>query len=73
MSDTDSGTGSESEKEATHNLELMTKHDIQRHVRKSGCKMLAGLNMRYMTKEVLIEHLVKIKCPELMKIMHPKK
>ena len=69
----DSGTDSESEKEATHNLEQMTKHDIQRHVVKSGCRMLAGLNMRHMTKEVLIEHLVKSKCPELMKIMHPKK
>jgi hypothetical protein len=69
MSDTDSA----SETEATHNLEKMTKHDIQRHVAKSGCKMLAGLNMRHLTKEVLIEHLVKSKCPELMKIMHPKK
>jgi hypothetical protein len=69
----DSGTDSESEKEATHNLELMTKHEIQTHIRKSGCKMLAGLNMRYMTKEVLIEHLVKVKCPEFKKIMHPKK
>jgi hypothetical protein len=35
--------------------------------------MLAGLNMRFMTKEVLIEHLVKSKCPEFKKIMHPKK
>ena len=69
----DSGTDSESEKEATHNLDRMTKHEIQEHIRKSGCKMLAGLNMRYMTKEVLIEHLVKIKCPELQKIMRPKK
>jgi hypothetical protein len=69
----DSGTDSESEKEATHNLERMTKHEIQAYIRRSGCKMLAGLNMRFMTKEVLIEHLVKSKCPELMKIMHPKK
>jgi len=69
----DSGTDSESEKEATHNLDHMTKHEIQAHIRRSGCKMLAGLNMRFMTKEVLIEHLVKSKCPELRKIMHPKK
>ena len=69
----DSGTDSESEKEATKNLDRMTKHEIQEHIRKSGCKMLAGLNMRYMTKEVLIEHLVKVKCPELQKIMRPKK
>ena len=69
----DSGTDSESEKEATKNLDLMTKHEIHQHIRRSGCKMLAGLNMRYMTKEVLIEHLVKIKCPELKKIMFPKK
>lgn len=68
-----SDTGSESEKEATHNLELMTKHDIERHIKRSGCKMLAGLNLRHLTKEVLIEHLVKSKCPELKKIMHPKK
>jgi hypothetical protein len=69
----DSGTDSESEKEATHNLEKMSVHDIKHHITKSGCKMLAGLNMRHVSKEVLIEHLVKSKCPELMKIMHPKK
>jgi len=33
--------------------------------------MLRGRNWRLMTKQMMIDHLVKSKCPELMKYMRP--
>jgi len=71
MSDTDSGTGSESEREEyiVDRLKHMTKEEIYHIVKKSGCPMLRGLRLLHLKKEVLIDYLERKKCPELEKLI----
>jgi hypothetical protein len=68
----DSGTDSESEKEEyiVDRLKHMTKEEIYRCVKKSGCPMLRGLRLLHLKKEVMIEYLEKRKCPELERLMN---
>jgi hypothetical protein len=67
----DSGTGSESEREEyiVDRLKHMTKEQIYDCVKKSGCPMLRGLRLRHLKKEVLVLYLEKRKCPELEKLI----
>jgi hypothetical protein len=67
----DSGTDSESEKEEyiVDRLKHMTKEEIYRCVKKSGCPMLRGLRLLHLKKEVMIEYLEKRKCPELKRLL----
>jgi hypothetical protein len=71
MSDSDSGTGSESEREEiiVDRLKHMTKQEIYHAVKKSGCPMLRGLKLLHLKKEVLIEYLEKKRCPELERLL----
>jgi hypothetical protein len=71
MSDSDSGTGSESEREEIiiDRLKHMTKEEIYHCVKKSGCPMLRGLRLLHLKKEVLIDYLERKKCPELEKLL----
>lgn len=62
-----SDTGSESEKEDA--LEKLTKHELHYLLRRSGCAMLAGRNPKYMTKEDMVEYLVKCDCPVIKKFL----
>jgi hypothetical protein len=55
--------------EPTNELEQMTRQDIMMMLDRVACPMLRGRNWRLMTKEMMIEHLVKSKCPELAKLM----
>jgi len=50
-------------------LEKMTKHDLMLMLEKGACPMLRGRSLHLMTKQMMIDHLVKSKCPELAKIM----
>jgi hypothetical protein len=67
----DSGTGSESEKEEA--LEKMTKEQLYLHMMRSKCIMMAGRNIRHMTKDQMVEYLMKCKCPVLMRLISPAK
>lgn len=71
MSDSDSGTGSESEREEiiVDRLKHMTKEEIYHCVKKSGCPMLRGLRLLHLKKDVLIDYLERKKCPELEKLL----
>jgi hypothetical protein len=71
MSDSDSGTGSESEREemVVDQLKHMTKEQIYHCVKKSGCPMLAGRKLLHLKKDVLIDYLAKRKCPELERLI----
>jgi hypothetical protein len=71
MSDSDSGTGSESEREEyiVDRLKHLTKEEIYHAVKKSGCPMLRGLRLMHLRKDVLIEYLEKRKCPELERLL----
>jgi hypothetical protein len=70
MSDSDSGTGSESEREEMNDrLKHMTKEEIYYCVKKSGCPMLAGRRLLHLKKDVLINYLEKKKCPELERLL----
>ena len=70
MSDSDSGTGSESEREEiVDRLKHMTKEEIYHCVKKSGCPMLAGRRLLHLKKDVLINYLEKKKCPELERLL----
>jgi hypothetical protein len=71
MSDSDSGTGSESEREEiiVDRLKHMTKQQIYDCVKKSGCPMLRGLKLLHLKKDVLIDYLERKKCPELEKLL----
>ena len=70
MSDSDSGTGSESESEyIVDRLKHMTKEEIYQAVKKSGCPMLRGLRLMHLKKEVMISYLEKKKCPELERLI----
>jgi hypothetical protein len=71
MSDTDSDTGSESEREEiiVDQLKHMTKEQIYQAVKKSGCIMLAGRKLLHLKKDVLIDYLSKKKCPELERLI----
>jgi len=73
MSDTDSdsGTGSESEREEmiVDQLKHMTKEEIYKAVKKSGCPMLAGRKLIHLKKDVLIDYLSKRKCPTLERLI----
>ena len=57
--------------EATPELEQMTRLDIMRMLDRVACPMLRGRNWRLMTKQMMIDHLVRSKCPELAKYMRP--
>ena len=71
MSDTDSDTGSESEREEmmVDRLKHMTKEEIYSAVKKSGCIMLSGRKLIHLKKDVLINYLAKRKCPTLEKLI----
>jgi len=71
MSDSDSGTGSESEREEyiVDRLKHMTKEEIYKAVKKSGCPMLRGLRLMHLRKDVLIDYLERKKCPELERLI----
>jgi hypothetical protein len=70
MSDSDSGTGSESENEIiVDRLKHMTKEEIYHAVKKSGCPMLRGLRLMHLKKDVMISYLEKRKCPELERLI----
>jgi hypothetical protein len=71
MSDSDSGTGSESEREEmiVDQLKHMTKEQIYRAVKKSGCIMLSGRKLLHLKKDMLIDYLAKRKCPTLEKLI----
>ena len=55
--------------EPTAELEKMTKHDLMLMLEKAACGMLRGRSLHLMTKEMMIEHLLRSKCPELAKLM----
>ena len=57
--------------EPTAELEEMTRLEIMRMLERASCPMLRGRNWRLMTKQMMIDHLVKSNCPELMKYMRP--
>ncbi len=71
MSDSDSGTGSESEREEiiVDRLKHMSKEEIYHCVKKSGCPMLAGRRLLHLKKDVLIDYLEKKRCPELERLI----
>lgn len=71
MADSDSGTGSESEREEiiVDRLKHMTKEQIYHCVKKSGCPMLAGRRLLHLKKDVLINYLERKKCPMLEKLI----
>jgi len=71
MADSDSGTGSESEREEmiVDRLKHMTKEEIYHCVKKSGCPMLAGRRLLHLKKDVLISYLERKKCPMLEKLI----
>lgn len=71
MSDTDSDTGSESEREEmiVDQLKHMTKEQIYSAVKKSGCIMLSGRKLLHLKKDVLIDYLAKRHCPTLEKLI----
>ena len=50
-------------------VDHMTRNEIYHHIKRSGCRMLAGLKLNLMTKEQMIAHLEKAQCPELKKLM----
>jgi hypothetical protein len=50
-------------------LEKMTKEDIMRMLQRVACPMLRGRSLHLMTKQMMIDHLVKSKCPELAKLI----
>jgi hypothetical protein len=49
----------------------MTKHEIIDVIHASKCPMLKGVDFEKMTREDVISHLQKAKCPEIMKLMEP--
>lgn len=51
----------------------MTKHDLIDMVHKSRCGKLAKLNVEPLTKEEIIAHLLKSKCPMIKKLLTKKK
>lgn len=59
--------------EPTDELEQMTRQDIMTMLDRVACPMLRGRNWRLMTKQMMIDHLVKSKCPELAKYMRPRR
>jgi hypothetical protein len=65
--ESDSGTGSESEKEDI--LEHMTKEQLWAAMTKSRCIMLAGRNPRHMTKDEMVKYLLDCECPVLLKLL----
>lgn len=71
MADSDSGTGSDSEREEmiVDRLKHMTKEEIYHCVKKSGCPMLAGRRLLHLKKDVLISYLERKKCPMLEKLI----
>jgi hypothetical protein len=69
----DSDTGSESEKERESVLEKMTKEELWFCLKKSNCRMLAGRNTNYMTKEQMVDYLIKCKCPVVLRMLTPLK
>jgi len=50
-------------------LEKMTKHDLMLMLHRAACPMLRGRSLHLMTKQMMIDHLVKSKCPELAKLI----
>jgi hypothetical protein len=59
--------------EPTAELERMTGQEIMMMLERAACPMLRGRNWRLMTKQMMIDHLVKSKCPELAKYMRPRR
>ena len=59
--------------EPTPELEKMTKEEIYAAIQKASCPMLRGRRLHLMTKQMMIDHLVKSKCPELAKLMRPRR
>lgn len=53
-------------------MEKMTKHDLIDMVHKVKCGKLAKLNIEPLTKEEIIAHLLKSKCPMIKKFMKRK-
>lgn len=69
MSDSDTGSESEREEIIVDQLKHMTKEEIYRAVKKSGCIMLSGRKLLHLKKDVLIDYLAKKKCPTLEKLI----
>jgi hypothetical protein len=69
MSDSDTGSESEREEYIVDRLKHMTKEEIYHCVKKSGCRMLSGLRLLHLKKDVLIEYLEKKKCPGLERLI----
>jgi hypothetical protein len=67
----DSGTDSDSEREEmiVDRLKHLTKEEIYRAVKKSGCIMLSGRKLLHLKKDVLINYLAKRRCPTLEKLI----
>lgn len=65
----DSGSESELEEIFVDHLKHMTKEEIYKAVKKSGCRMLSGLRLMHLKKDVMIEYLEKKKCPELQRLI----
>lgn len=59
--------------EPTPELEKMTKEEIYEVIDRAACPMLRGRKLHLMTKQMMIDHLVKSKCPELLKYMRPRR
>ena len=59
--------------EPTPELEAMTKEQIYEAIQKAACPMLRGRKLHLMTKQMMIDHLVKSKRPELAKFMRPRR
>lgn len=59
--------------EPTPELEAMTKEQIYEVIQRAACPMLRGRKLHLMTKQMMIDHLVKSKCPELAKLMRPRR
>ena len=50
-------------------LQEHTKHDLIELVHQMKCGMLKDMNVDAMTKEEIVSHLLKSKCPMVMKLM----
>ena len=50
-------------------IEICSKEDILKVVRKQKCKMLRSLKLSEMTREQIIEHLLTCNCPVIKKLI----
>jgi hypothetical protein len=47
----------------------MSRDELIHYIHLSGCPMLSKLHLSNMTKHDIIEHLKKVECPKIKKIL----